>query len=139
MLLAEIATYLASQSLGLTGGVNLFYGKMQEEFPDDVTVIFEYGGEPDEPTLGDPPTFGKAVRLEYPRIQILCRGSRDTYDGPRITAEAIRIVLVKVVNMTLSGVRYLSIESKEPPFRLREDENFRTEIVSNYKITKEMS
>lgn len=142
MVLAEVTTYLASQGIG-TAATDLFYGPMKEAYPDAVVLVQEYGGLTDEPNLSDPtPTAapaGKSIRLEFPRIQILCRGARNDYNTPRAKAEAARVALTKVLNQTLSGVRYLAIEPIQPPFPLSADENERERIVFNCQITKELS
>lgn len=138
MLLSEVCTYLATQGIG-TSGTNLFYGPMQEQYPDAVVVVEEYGGFPDEPNLGDGgPTSGQATRLEYPAFRVLCRGTRDDYDGPRAKAVLAKAALMKVVNETMSSCQYLGFDVG-PLIPLRPDSNFRHSITFNVHTMKEPS
>lgn len=143
MVLAELTTYLAAAGLGLVGGTNLFYGPMKASYPDAVTLVQLYGGIAPEPNLGDDtPTltpFGKAVRLEFPRVQVLCRGVRDDTDTPLALATSCEVALLKIINTTLSGIYYLEVAPIQHPFRLRTDENFREEYAINFQVTKEHS
>lgn len=131
MVLKELTTYLALQGIG-TQGTNLFYGILPPD-PDTVVTLFEYGGEAAEPNLG----LG-TVNIEYPRVQVLCRGARDQYDEPRLVAQNIVGIFTAVMNKTLAvgGPVYKAIEALDTPRSLRRDENFRIEIVVNFRITK---
>jgi hypothetical protein len=135
---AEVVTYLASQGGG-TAGVDIWYGSMLETYPDVVTLVQVTGGLPDEPDMGDEAASGSKTRLEFPRLQILYRGIRDDYTGPRTRAESGRVAMMKIVNTTLSGVRYLSAEPLGPPYKIRQDENFRYEFAIKVQVTKELS
>ena len=125
MLLPEVVSYLNSQGIA-SFGVDLFYGPLKEAYPDEILIVQEYGGSQDEPTLSDnsvidsSQSFGKGIRLEYPHIQVLCRGNKNEYDPPRLRAERARRSLLKVLNQTISGVFYVAIETLQPPFRLRQ-------------------
>lgn len=133
MVLAELATLIAASGLGLTSGTNLFYGILPPD-PDVLLTMFEYGGQPNEPNLGRGTT-----RLVFPRVQVLARGIKDDYDGPRLVLQNIVTLFTAVVNQNVTGIRYLAIEPLQDPFPLRRDDNFRIEIVCNFKITKEYS
>jgi hypothetical protein len=138
MLLPELTTWAATKSLG-TAGTDLFYGPMHEEYPDAVTIIQEYGGLADEPSLGDPSGPGTKIRYEQPFVQFLFRGARDDYDGPRTRAEAGRVAVMTILNTTMSGVLYLGAEIVQPPFHMMTDENQRHYFVLNVHIFKEPS
>lgn len=131
MVLPELTTYLATQGIG-TAGTNLFYGILPDT-PDALVTLFEYGGFPNEPDLG---TGGTTTRFEYPRIQMLCRGVKDDYDGPRLKAQQVVAALTAVVNTTLSGIYYISVIPLQAPFFLRRDENFRVEFACNFQVSK---
>ena len=111
MLLTELAAYLQAQGIG-TQGVSLFYGTMPETDPTDsspvTVVLYEYGGTMNEPDLGTGNT-----RLEFPSVQIVCRGLANDYNSPRQKATDIVTALTKVINQTLSGVSYKAIEPKQ--------------------------
>lgn len=129
MVLAELVTYLATQSIG-TAATDLFYGLMPES-PDACVVLYEYGGMPNEPDLGTPNT-----RLEFPRVQVVTRGVKNDYDGPRLKAQDVVTALTKIANQTLSGVSYKAVQAIQPPFFLRRDDNFRVEFACNFQVTK---
>lgn len=135
MILAEVASYLVTQGVftgqGTTGGATpLFTGKLPAQ-PDVCGALMEYGGKSAEFDLGR-----TAIRLEFPRFQLICRGVRDDYAGPRQLAQNAFIQLSNVINQTLSGVRYLTIDGMQSPFFLRRDTNDRVEIVCNYEVMK---
>lgn len=132
MVLDELVTFLAANGVG-TAGFDLFYGLLPPD-PDIATVLYEYGGLPSEPATG-----GKTNRLVFPKIQALCRGIKDDYDGPRLRAEAIVGLFVSILNQNISGVRYLAVVPIQEPFPLRRDEDFRIEMVCNFQVTKEPS
>jgi hypothetical protein len=137
VVLDEITEYLSFNGVG-SMGVDLFYGAMKESYPSSVIIVQIYGGIQDEPSLGDSTSFGRAIRLEYPRIQILCRGVRDDTTGPYQRAVNARDALVRISNQVLKGVKYLAVEPLQPPFRLRSDENFREHYAFNCQVTKEI-
>lgn len=141
MYLAEIAAYIDAQGIA-TSGVDLFYGAMKEQYPSQVVLIAPYGGEQPEPNTGDVGGvggLGRAVRLEFPRIQIVTRGVKNDIDTPYSLGYAVHAALMRVVNQSLYGVRYLAIEPLEQPTRLFTDLNFREVVKFNVKITKELS
>jgi hypothetical protein len=141
MLLSEICGYLNAMGIAASG-VDLFYGPMQEQYPDAVVLIQQYGGLADEPSMGDIDGEvgpGRETRIEYPRFTVLCRGAKNDTDGPYQKSMEVRAALVQVLNQTLSNVRYLNIEALQPPIRLAADENFREKYNTNYQATKEPS
>lgn len=136
---AEITAYLATQGLG-TAGTDLFYGPVREFYQDAMGTVQLWGGLKDEPNLGDNTggagaTFGRAVRLEYPKLQVLFRGAPNDYDGPRLKADQARNELAKVLNTSLSGTRYVSIETNNVRW-LKMDENFRHHFIFDVMPTK---
>ena len=106
MLLAEIGAYLIANGVGTTLDTDVFLGKVPSD-PDVIVAVQEYGGLADEPDLGT-----GNIRLEMPRIQVLCRGVKDDYSGPRQVCQTAKIQLMKIRNQALSGVRYLNGRSK---------------------------
>ncbi len=130
MVLPELTAYLAAQgSLSLVQGTNLFYGILPDT-PDILVALLEYPGKADEPNLGK-----GTVNLEYPRIQVVCRGIRDVYDAPRLMTQNIRTIFMAVVNQSIGGISYKAIESIGTP-AFRRDDNFRTIVSLSYEVTK---
>jgi len=134
MVLDELATHCAANGIG-TPGFDLFYGILPPD-PDVCTALFEYGGMPSEPNTG---SGGTVNRLVFPRIQVLTRGIKDDYDGPRIRAEQVVTLFTAILNQNIAGVRYLAVTPLQEPFPLRRDDNFRIETVCNYQVYKEPS
>lgn len=123
MLLDEIANFLASQALG-TVGVDIFKGHLPSN-PDDCTVIFETGGYPGS----------LAADIDYPTFQVLCR-ARD-YETARAKAEQIYAQLHGLAETVLGTRRYLLIQASQAPASLGQDEAFRHEISTNYRVILE--
>jgi hypothetical protein len=136
----EIASYLEAQGIG-TGGTNLFYGTFKEPYPDACVVFNIYGGVKDEPNLGDAGAAGqgRASRLTHPRIQFAARGVANDTDGPYAKAAAIRDAMLKLLNFTLSGTFYTSVDTINGPERMMTDNNFREIYIVNMELMKEPS
>lgn len=136
MLLPELGTYIVAQGIsGVTSlGTDTFLSRIPPD-PDVCLTLIHYGGLPDESTVG---TAG-AINIEYPRFQAVCRGVRDDYAGPMAMANSVKIAFQKVLNTTLSGVRYLAITLESGPMFLRRDTNDRVEVVANFQVLKAQS
>lgn len=132
MMLPDIAEYLIAQGME-SGGFTVKYGYLPET-PDNVVTMYEYLGLPDEPNLGKGTT-----NLEYPRVNIVVRGTANEYDIPRQKGQAIKTAMARVVNMAIaaSGVQYKAIQHLNGPAFLRRDANFRVLFTSNYQVSKE--
>ncbi len=131
-----IATTPATPATGTITASRKIYTGIRPATPDNVVWLMEYGGLPDEPTLG---TGGTATRLEFPRLQFGARGIPHDYTTPRNVAELGRIAAMTVVNTTLSGVLFQELSVVTPPFFLQRDENNRVEIVMNLQAMKDPS
>ncbi len=132
----EIVTFLASEGLG-TAGTDLFFGKMPAT-PAACGVVYETGGI--APDLG----FGSSVaRSESPAIQVVFRGAKEDYDGPRAKAKTAWASLVSVeAPQTLTGTIYNWIHPLQSPFVLEEptEKNLnRWSIACNYLVEKELT
>lgn len=132
MTLVELGTYLVSQGVGTALGTDVFLGRVPA-LPDVVVCLFEYASLPVEPRLG---VDGTQIRYEYPRVQILCRGAKDDYQGPWNVAKSARTAMMKIQASTLSGTYYIAAMPESGPMFLRRDLNDRIEIVTNYQIMK---
>lgn len=131
MLGPEIAAYLASHGYG-TVNTNIFYDMFPAD-PSPALCVLGYGGEADEPDLG---AGGTTTRLEFARFQVVHRGIRGDSDGPQLQAIQARATLVAVLNVTLSGVRYVGIDCLGPPFNQGENENQCPEWSVSYRAMK---
>jgi len=135
---AELVSFVTGVG-GRTAGTNLFYGEFKEMYPDDCAIIRETGGIAPEPNLGEGTTPGKGIRLQFPSCQIVCRGVRDDYDGPRAVALALYTKLTSVLNQSIGGIYYVSVDPIQEPFLMRTDETFRSYIAFNVHVIKELS
>lgn len=130
--LDDLGTFLQTAGVG-TLATDLFLGIMPGE-PDTCVALIESPG--DDPVSVMTRTASKPP-VERPSISILCRGAKDDHNAPRVEAESIYAVIHNVVDNTLSGTRYLSIEARQPPFSIGRDENGRSLIGFNVDIWKE--
>jgi hypothetical protein len=130
--LDEIATFVAT-ACGLTVGTTVFKGSMPAT-PDAACCVYEYPG------LAPDFVFGSAsISTEYPRVQILFRGTRDDYESPRDLAETAYQAIAAVANQSLSSTRYVNIEPLQAPFGLGPDGNGRHRIAFNCQLSKAVS
>jgi hypothetical protein len=98
MMLSEIATYLAGQSIG-TVDTDLFVGFMPDA-PESCVYLDEYAGSPPEWTAD-----GK--KLMNPGLQIVARGT--VYSTTRAKLQAIEDLLDGITNTTIGASFYVSI------------------------------
>ena len=132
--LEEIVAFLDSEGLG-TAGTDLFMSRMPDT-PDACGCVYETGGI--TPDLG----FGSSlVRFESPAIQVVFRGTKLDYDGPRAKAKTAWESLAGVeAPQSLSGTIYNWIHPLQSPFLLEKpDEEERFSIAFNALIEKELT
>lgn len=132
----EIATYLAGAGLGLTLGTNLYdvpfpIGPGQ---PDAAVAVME---PPVEEKAED--TFGgslaaEAISKPHFRIEV-----RDKDPGAAKTTMWSVFKKVRNLSATLSGVRYLQIDSLGQPAFLKFDDNQRAIYYAEFRAWKEES
>jgi hypothetical protein len=127
--LEEISAYLVSQGLG-TLGTDLFLSTMGDT-PDVVTVLVARPGMTGYRTHD---IAGEA--LERPAVDVLVRGSSAGFAAAMTKAHVLWAALAQVTNMTLSGVRYQSIEPLTPPVDHGRDPHDRPVIGFRMLITK---
>ena len=134
--LEEIVAFLDSEGLG-TAGTDLFTAKMPTA-PPACGVIYETGGNSPDPGFGS-----SAARFESPAIQVVFRGAKEDYDGPRAQAKTAWNSLLSVSPVTaLSGTIYHWIHPPHSPFVLEEPtaKNLnRWSIACNYNVEKELT
>ncbi len=136
MVSQEVAAYLATKGYGSTAAPNpTIVWNVKPDSPDAVVSVIVYGSLPDEP---DQLTL--TTRLEYPRIQIWVRGVKDDSDNPELVSQQIKATLMAFVgNTSLSGVLYKAFMPVSGPMKLKQDDNFRWEWVTNYQVVKAVS
>jgi hypothetical protein len=131
MLTSEISARLSSESL-VTTGYTVVRGKVPAT-PDKVIVLRETGGAGPERFLGG------SASVEQPALQVIVRGAKHDYDGPRLQIEQIYQAAMGWGAFTASSVRYLGLTPLQAPTKLRDDENERVEFVVNFLVQKELS
>lgn len=130
MVLEEMIAYLTTLGLG-TAGDDIFGNEMPPA-PVKCLMVREYGGTNPTRTLG---TLG--FKTEVPRVQLQSRAETNVAaKTPLITAFA---ELGKVLNQTISGVRYVRMEPLQSPFYLKRDDNKHPIYVMNVEIEKALS
>lgn len=103
--------------------------------PDEVGVIYEYGGLPTERRFGV-----SGVGYERPAIQIVFRGLPNDYLNPRLKCEIAYKYLMTIQPGSLGPVattEYLSFDPQQPPHPVADqDGNGRFKIGVNIYIVK---
>jgi hypothetical protein len=129
-MLSEISAFLVAN--GITG--TIFEGRIDED-PANVVGLYDLAGAPDEYVFGQAdPAF------THPRLQVLVRDEAYATGWAKIGAiHTLLTDVSKVVNRTLSGVKYYDMASETPPYKLDEDENGRHLFLASYAVTKDPS
>lgn len=141
MLSDEIATYLASQGLGLTMGSTGTGGIFNVPFPteagDTATCVIEYPGM--EPIRAMGPSLSVAV-FEQPKFQVVSRDITDRAYSCRMLMDNIFANLTQL-SATLTGgdgsqAFYGFIEPMQSPFFLKYDANGRILYSCNFRAKR---
>lgn len=124
--LDSVGDYLAANGHG-TLGSTLFLSVMPET-PDAMVAVYESVGGTPSFTMGS-----AATAIDRPVIQVICRGVRGDYPGPRDKAQAIRALLGAVTDQTLSGIRVMRLSPQGALNPLGDDENLRPRVSVNFE------
>lgn len=105
-----------------------WFERFMPDTPDDVTVIFEYEGQPPRRTHDD---FGA---IDRPRFQIVTRGVPGNDAAAKARADSIRAALDGIVDTELaSGARAIVIRSLGFFGFLKRDQLSRAHFAANYE------
>ena len=115
-----------------TLGTNIFLAVLPDD-PDACVAIYENAGSSPTFTMG---TGG--IRIDYPMLQIICRGAREDYPTTRDKAEAIRILLASVLEQSVSGVHIMRVEPMGSINLLGVDPKYRPLISVNFRCLVRM-
>lgn len=138
-MLAEVGTYVDSNSSGLTLATNLFLGQLPDS-PHVAVVLYQGPAAPPTFMMGAAQGTPHAPALEHQRLQVVSRGGIDEDSYTDAETESWRLHRLLTINeVTLSGVRYLAIEPTDVPHPLDEDAQRRISFVTNFTVTKEPS
>ena len=133
MLLDDIVDYLTS------GGIsNLYKGFMPAtpDAPESAVAVYEYSGRPSVHTMAA--SAGQAV-VEYPRVQVVCRGGEYDYAAARNTAHSVFKLLDGMPTRLINGVAYKAAFGQGSPAPMGRDDKGRVLIACNYEVIKELS
>ena len=125
----EIADKLATLGMG-TVGTDIFIGVYPEK-PDVLTAVFETGGSAPEFGFSD-----AGLKYEHPSVQIVCRGARGDYEGPRTLINIAYLGLPAVQGMNLGSTYYHMIKPIQSPTVMRRDDDARVLFVFNVTCDK---
>jgi hypothetical protein len=128
MVLDAIATLLQTAGYG-TIGTDLFYPEMPDQ-PDDCLALADFPAGAPEMQLG----YGR-VGLEILRVQVTVRAA--LYDTGRTRIEGIVTELAKVLNQSVSGVRYLATVPNRTPSSIGRDPNGQYLFTVDFDVMKE--
>lgn len=125
------AAFGAHASQG-TLGTNLFLAVLPET-PDACVAIYENSGSSPTFTMGS-----GGIQIDYPMLQIICRGNREDYPTTRDKAESIRVLLATVLEKTVSGVHIMRIEPMGSVNLLGVDPKYRPLVSVNFRCLVRM-
>ncbi len=129
---ADLITYL-DPLVAETAGTDLVEGPMPES-PDNCVVITLLPGESAKQFRVMAPNL-TAPGAEVARVQLMVRNTLKATAAAR--AAAIHPLLDGMVDQTLSGRKYFSIESVDgEPFTLGQDKSGRWRYACSYRVTK---
>lgn len=127
MLLNDMLVKFVELGIG-TVGVNLFMTNMPA-MPDTCTAIFDTGGLP--PTRSH--SRANVNTTERPAFQALFRSK--SYETAMQKA-MLAYNALNVANVTINGVRYLSITPVQSPFSIGRDDGQRDQISLNFNVER---
>lgn len=130
--LDEIGAFLAT-ACSRTVGTDLFKGQLPSS-PDASMAVVEYMGSAPDYVFG---TSG--VSVEYPRVQVVCRGAEGDYATPRAAIETAYRAMAAASAQSLSGTRYLAMRPLQAPFLLTKDDKGRIVLAFNCELQKGLS
>ena len=142
MLTGDIVAYLATASLGLTPGVNLWAEPLPEttSTTDYQVSVVEYGGRPSIRGMG---ANLSAPVAEIRRFQVAVIGQQSQNEETGILANSIYKALDQLAEVSLgsTGTRYLLIRALQPPFYFPpgdvSDQNAQHHFTTNFEAHRE--
>jgi len=120
----DIADKLADLNYG-TVGTDIWLGSLPEK-PHVVIGVNETGGMAPEFGFSSP-----GLKYETPNLQIVVRGERGDYAGPRARIEAIYLALAEIQGETVGGTYYHMVKPSQTPFELTRDDDARIVFAFN--------
>jgi hypothetical protein len=130
MMLESLADRLNSASVAVTAS-NLFIGLMPDQ-PDLCVAIYEYSGQSPLEVL-----TSNTATLERPSVQVLVRASRNDYPTGRTLTASVRDVLTAITDETISGERFLRVNSVSSISALGVDSNDRPRFSLSLQVVME--
>lgn len=115
-----------------TLGTDIFLATLPDS-PDACVAVYENAGSSPAFSMG---TSG--IQIDYPMLQIICRGAREDYPTARDKAETIRVLLASVLEKTVSGIHIMRIEPMGSVNQLGVDPKYRPLISVNFRCLVRM-
>jgi len=126
----DMADKIATLGLGYVVGRDIFIGVLPER-PDAVIGVNESGGQAPEFGFGD-----DGLKHETPNLQIVVRGARGDYSGPRALIQTIYTELPKIQGETVGGTYYHMVKPSQSPFPMTRDDDARVVFAFNALCTR---
>lgn len=134
-LLDELALHIENQGLGHTrAGGNLMLGLLPDS-PAKVVSLMQTGGRGPMQTQTDP------LAADFPRVAVWVRAEAGhraggDYAAAETLADALYAAFAPQGELTLSGTRYVSLVSLQPPFLLQRDKSDRPILAFNVEAMR---
>lgn len=129
--LDELGTYLAANvsAVTLTLGTNLFLGRMPDD-PDTCVAVYQ--------TTGQAPTdvYGADSSPPLENVGLMVHTRAASYSTCESLAVDVMKTASKVINESLSGVRWLKVVPNQSPFALVRDDRDRMLFSCNFAAVK---
>lgn len=129
MLVAEVATYLASQGLGTfdtTGTSGTIFVEVLPESPDECVAVYSRAGSGSD----------SGLPYDYPNVQVLVRGTQDPR-GAESVAKSIYDALhgLRNISLTVGGTWLVGCKGiQSGPVHIGRDDNGRHEYSLNFAL-----
>ncbi len=124
-----VSDLLVAAGIGVfaaTVGWGIYISKLPES-PDTVVEVISSGGPPSNP----------AWLLDYPRVQIIIRGAKGSYQNAYVKATEVNDILLGLASQTLNGDRWIAINQSSGLAFMGYDDSNRPLLSLNYLLTIE--
>lgn len=129
-MLESLADRLNSASVAFTAST-LFIGLMPDS-PDVCVALYEYSGLPPMEVF-----VNNSATIEMPSVQVMARAGRNDYPTGKALIESVRDVLTGITDETISGVRFLRVNSISAINYLNNDDNDRPRFTLSLQVFME--
>lgn len=119
----DMATYLTGKNLVEGAGVDFFID-VEPAVPDNCVMLYEYPGDP----------YNPYSEITHRSFQLMVR-NKSTDEARALSVSIYESLMSPNFNVQLTADRLCQVYLRNPPFKLKTDENNRTFYCFNIGIT----